>query len=195
MVQAEHRQSVARIRRIDEAKRVVFGEVYAGMVMDTYGEFMLTDDVETMAHRFARLPLSETIDTNHDNDPNGCHPVESFIARDRDPDFLAGAWVLGIKVADDHIWAQVLKNELNGFSFEAMVKPVNVVAKVETVRDHVGETEPAGINDHRHLFFVHVNEFGRVVRGETSINEGHAHAIRTGTRTERADNHVHRFFL
>ncbi len=190
-------QTVARVRRIDEAKRVVYGEVYPPMVMDTYGEFMLPDDVETMCHRFAQLTLSETIDTNHDNEPNGSFPVESFICRAGDPDFLEGTWVIGIKVPDDHIWAQVMRNELNGFSFEALVKPVEVVAKVDVLRDHVGQTEPGGANEHTHMFFLQLNEFGRVMFGSTSVVDAHDHSITSASRTGPGgdDRHTHRFFL
>ena len=180
-------------------KRIAFGEVYAPDVLDTYGEFMYAEDIESMCHRFAELDSSEVIDTNHDNEPNGSFPVESFIARGADPDFREGTWVLGIKVPDDHIWAQIMKGELNGFSFEAMVRPVDVVAKVDSVRDQVGLTEPptGGADDHEHLFFVQLSDTGRVVRGSTSMVEGHFHNIQRGTSTNPGgeDRHVHRFFL
>lgn len=190
-------RSVVRIQRIDDEKHVVFGEVYAPNIVDTYGEFMLPQDVEIMCHRFAQLILSESIDTNHDNVPNGSYPVESFIARESDPDFVHGAWVLGIKVPDDHLFAQIKKGELNGFSFEALVRPVAVRAKVATVRDQVGLTEPGGANRHTHLFFVEVNDFGRVVRGFTSVVDEHSHDIRSGSMTKSGgdDGHTHRFFL
>lgn len=189
-------EHVVKIRRVDEDKRVVLGEVYPPDTLDTYGEFMTAEDIELMAHRFAEV-WREAIDTNHDNIPNGSYPVESFIARDGDPDFVPGAWVLGVKVPDDHIWAQVKKGELNGFSFEALVRPVDVVIRTTIIRDRVGETEPGGRDGHTHLFFLQLDDMGRVVRGETSVINGHRHAITNGSVTGRGgdDRHTHRFFL
>lgn len=189
--------SVVRIQRVDEARRIVFGMVYEGMVLDTYGEFMFGQDVETMCHRFAQLAPAETIDTNHDNIPNGSYPVESFIAREGDRDFPEGSWVLGIKVPDDHVWRQIVKGELNGFSFEALVKPVDVVATVKNVRDRVGVTEAQKEDGgHTHVFFVQTDDRGRVIRGWTDEVDGHSHIIRRGTSCESGgeDGHKHRFF-
>jgi len=196
------REKIVRIERIDADKRLIFGEVYAPDVLDTYTEFVTPEDLELMAHRFlGELEnLKETIDTNHDNVPNGSFPVESYIARAGDPDFTEGAWVLGVKVPDDHIWAQIKKGELNGFSFEALVVPVDVEVTMRQQRDLVGNTEEAG--DHSHVFYAQVNDQGRVVAGHTSISkaaegESHDHRIRRATVTEMGgdDRHVHRFFL
>lgn len=199
------REKVVRIGRVDGEKRLIFGEVYAPNTLDTYCELVTAEDLELMAHRFmGELEnLRETIDTNHDNVPNGSFPVESFVARTGDPDFTVGAWVVGVKVTDDHIWAQIKKKELNGFSFEALVRPVDVVVTMQQVRDLVGKTEnESATDDHDHMFFVQVNEEGRVVNGHTSMDadsEGnvHDHRVRRATVTERGgeDNHVHRYFL
>ena len=192
---------VIRIARVDDDRRVVLGMVYEPNVLDTYGEFMFAGDIETMAHRFAQV-WSESIDTSHDNIPNGSFPVESFVARAGDPDFPEGAWVLGIKVPDDHLWRQIKSGELNGFSFEALVKPVLVMASVSNVRDRVGRTEGAsGNEDHSHVFFASVNTIGRVECGFTAIDaaadDDHTHAIRRASYTEPGgvDNHTHRFFM
>ena len=191
-----HRQ-VVRIIRVDEARHVIYGMVYEPNVLDTYGEFMVSEDVESLCHRFAQLSLGETIDTMHDNIPNGSYPVESFIARDGDSDFPAGAWVLGVKVTDGHLWAQIKKGELNGFSFEALVKPVDVRVKVDVVRDLVGRTEPGGLDDHMHVYFVQTNDRGAVVRGFSSREMGHTHDIRRASTTEPggSNRHQHRFFI
>jgi len=200
MTGADVRTEIVKIKKIDEERRLIFGEVYAPNRLDTYGEFMTADDIELMAHRFARLDLGEVIDTNHDNIPNGSFPVESFVARAGDPDFVEGAWVLGVKVPDDHIWAQIKKGELNGFSFEAMVQPQDVTIRFKQQRDLVGEAEDT--HGHTHMFFVQVNEAGRVEKGRTSQEVGpdgafHDHNISRATITDRGgnDRHVHRFFL
>ncbi len=192
-------RTIVRIRRIDEDRKIVYGLVYEPDILDTFGEFMMAEDIETMCHRFAELTLGEIIDTNHDNIPNGSFPVESFIIRNHDPDFPVGGWVLGVKISEDHIWRQIKKGELNGFSFEALVKPVSVLVHLQTVRDHVGETESQKSDEsgHEHVFFAQVNDSGRVTRGYTSVVDGHSHDIRRGTFTEPGgtDKHTHRFFL
>lgn len=192
------RQSIVKVKRIDAHKRIVFGEVYAPNQLDSYGEFMVADDIETMAHRFMRLDLSAVIDTQHDETPNGSYPVESFVARDGDPDFTPGAWVLGVKVEGDEVWERVLKGELNGFSFQSLVKPIEVDVTIEVVRDHFGKVEKAeAADDHDHLFFVQLNEAGRVIGGHTSVDKGHSHEIKHGTVTEIGSDGSapHRFFL
>lgn len=196
---AQVRQHVVRISAIDEDQHLIFGEVYAPNVLDTYCEFVTHEDLEVMCHRFLELNLAEVIDTNHDNISNGSHPVESFIARAGDPDFTPGAWVLGVKVHDMHIWAQVKKGELNGFSFEALVHPEDVMVTMRQNRDLVGTVERI---DHDHMFFLHVNEQGRVIKGHTSTDKGedgvsHDHRIRHGSMTEAGGEvrHTHRFFL
>lgn len=189
------RTRVVAIKRLDEDRRLVFGEVYAPDVLDTYGEYMTAEDIELMAHRFMKLDLENVIDTNHDNVPNGSYPVESFIARADDPHFTEGAWVLGVKVPDDLVWASVKGGELNGFSFQSMVKPVEHRVKLSIIRDHVGITEGGGADTHFHTFFVQVDDTGRVVFGQTSFDHGHSHRIRRASVTETVNTHNHRFFL
>jgi hypothetical protein len=189
------------IRRTNDDERLIYAEVYAPNTLDTYGEFMLEDDIKKMAHRFMKLDLSKTIDTNHDNIPNGSHPVESFIARADDPDFTEGAWVLGVHVPDDIIWKAIKSGELNCYSFEAMVRPVEYKTAVSVIRDHVGVTKKAEDDkgtDHHHTFFVQVDQTGVIRNGMTSPGpDGHVHRIAGPSRTERAgaDNHNHRFDL
>lgn len=187
------RQTLVRIKRIDEDKQIVFGEVYAPYKLDTYGEFMFPEDIETMAHRFMRLDLDAVIDTNHNEQPNGSYPVESFIARDGDTDYTPGAWVLGVKIEDGDIWAKVKRGEINGFSFQSLVRAVDMEVEVTIFRDAVGVTEPAE-DGHDHVWFVQFDESGNVMGGWTSTDKGHSHAIKHGTVTEAADGHAHRFF-
>lgn len=192
----ETRKMTAMVRRIDADRRIVYAEVYAPNVLDTYGEFMLVEHVEEMAHKFMQLDLANVIDTNHDNVPNGSYPIESFVARAGDPDFTEGAWVLGVKCPTDEVWEAVIRGDLNGFSFEAMVNLVEYDVECSVVRDHVGETRTIKGVDHEHLFFVQVDDRGRVVRGMTSPGpDGHTHIIKHGTMTEKVSGHSHRFDL
>lgn len=190
---SEKRTYEVQIKRADSAKRIVFGEVYAPLRLDTYGEFMLPDDVEAMAHRFMRLDLSGVVDVQHDNVPRSAYPVESFIAREGDPDFTPGAWVVGVKVDDNLVWSAIEKGELNAFSFQAMVKAREYTVEYEVVRDEAGATEES--EGHTHLFFVQLDDRGRVVKGMTDEVDGHRHEIRRGSVTEAASGHTHRYFV
>lgn len=185
---------LVRIKKIDAEKRVVYGEVYAPDVLDTYGDFMSAEDIELMAHRFLQLyALKNTIDTNHDESSNGSYPIESFIARTGDPDYTPGSWVLGTKIVDDVIWEQILKGELNGYSFQALVRKLAVVVEIEMTPDAIGVTEEA--DGHTHMFYVEFDGDGKVVRGITSTDDGHSHEIKKGTATEKSNGHAHRINL
>jgi hypothetical protein len=183
-----------RILKTDDEKRMVFGEVYAPNVLDSQGEMMTADDVELMAHRFmTHQSLKTSIDTAHDGVSNSSYPVESFIAPENHPDdYTPGAWVLGVKIADDEIWAAVKRGDLNAFSFEAYCKKQNQVADIDILTHNVGETEAC--EDHTHLFFVELDDNGKVVKGTTSTTNEHSHEIKRGTATEDAAGHKHRYF-
>lgn len=188
-------QHIVRIKSLDTARRIVFGEVYAPDRLDTYGEYMKAADIETMAHRFMTLPkLSEVVDTNHDNQPNGSYPIESFIARSGDPQFTEGAWVLGVKVPDDATWNAITAGRINAFSFEAMVIPQETEIEYFVIRDHVGAVEAA--MEHDHAYMVQVDSKGMVVKGWTSpAPDGHTHQITRASITEVTGDHSHRYFL
>lgn len=183
------------IKKIDAKKQIVYGEVWIPNELDTYGDFMTAEDTEIMAHRYMQLvTLRQSIDTNHDEESNGSYPVESFIARAGDPDFQEGAWVLGTKIADEEIWAEVQRGELNGYSFQAMVKKKAVVVNLEVMDNTINETGEAP-DGHTHLYFVRLNSEGLVMGGRTSFDAGHSHEIRHGTATEEANGHSHRITI
>jgi hypothetical protein len=186
--------SLTKIVRSDDDRQIIYGEVYAPNRLDTYGEMMVAEDIELMAHRFMRLDLTKSIDVKHDNKPIEAYPVESFIAREGDPDYTAGAWVMGVKVEDAEVWSDIKAGNLNGFSFQAMVTPVQRTVEIEVVRDQVGKTEQN--DDHEHYYFVQLDENGKVVKGRTSkAADGHWHEIKRGSVTEKTDSHNHRFFV
>ena len=192
----EARTMTAMIRRTDADRRIVYAEVYAPNTLDTYGEFMLPEHVEEMAHKFMSLDLANVIDTNHDNVPNGSYPIESFIARAGDTDYTEGSWVLGVKIPTEEIWDAVIRGDLNGFSFEAMVNLVEYDVEVSVIRDHIGSTQSVKGVDHEHLFFVQVDDKGRVIKGSTSPGpDGHVHMISHATMTNKTLGHSHRFDL
>lgn len=177
-----------------DEERTVEGLVYEPNVLDTWGEMMLPDDIALMAHRYmARLALRGTIDTNHDEISNGSYPIESFLARKGDLDYAEGSWAIKVKVVGDETWDDVKSGKLNGFSFQAMVCKMAAVVEIDVETDNFGETEP--FEKHTHLFWAELDDDGVVVSGRTSTVNGHSHEIMTGTVTERAFSHVHRFFV
>jgi hypothetical protein len=44
------------------------------------------------------------------------------------------------------------------------------------------------------LFFVELDDNGKVVKGTTSTTNEHSHEIKRGTATEDAAGHKHRYF-
>lgn len=183
------------IRKTITDKQLVFGEVYIPNQPDSHGEMMLPDDVEAMAHTFLKeVALSRSIDTGHDNWPNGSYPVESFIARNM-PLYDDGAWVLGVKVTDASLWKRIKKGELAGFSFEGRAKKQKAIVEIEFQPTQIGYTEPDSDDGHVHSFIVKMNEMGKVVEGKTSSVKGHTHSISRGTATDETKGHRHRYFV
>src|SRR4051794_17567756 len=86
------------IKKLDAELQIVWGEVYAPGFPDTQGDFMTADQIRDMAYNFAREKRFDKIDLSHDGEDSGCYAVEFFIARESDIDFIAGAWVMGVKV-------------------------------------------------------------------------------------------------
>lgn len=192
MDRVEH---TVQIKRIDEDQRVVFGEVYAPFVLDTWGELMLPEDVTKLAHRFMQMSLGGAVDTMHDERPNGSFVLESFIARENDPDYTTGAWVLGVKVIDENIWSAIRTGKLSGYSFQGLVKKLPAVIEIDVLKDNVGITEPGGSDDHVHLFLLELDDDGRVMAGRTTTDNGHSHLVMGGTATDPANGHSHRIFI
>jgi len=183
-----------KVCKMDDDQQIVEGEVYAPNTLDTHGEMMTADAVETICHRFMQIhSLKETIDTQHNNLPAECYPIESFIARKGDPDYTEGAWVLAVKVEDPTLWASVKKGELNGFSFEAYVSKQQAIVELQVFPQSIGETEEA--EGHAHFFIAELNADGKVVSGRTSEAAGHSHMITKGTATLESAGHAHRFVV
>lgn len=113
------REPGQRIVKMIEEKRLVYAEVYVPDTPDAHGHEMTRDQIEKMAHNFLANARTMMIDVNHDNDTSyGCAMVESFIARDGDPDYMPGAWVAAVFVGNDAIWKAIKDGDITGFSFE-----------------------------------------------------------------------------
>lgn len=182
-----------------EAERLVYGEVYAPYQIDTDGEAMTPEDVKKMAHNFLASGRVHKIDVQHNLEESGCRVVESFLARKADPDgFLEGAWVLGVHVVPDEVWINVLKGELNGFSFYGPVSKVSAQATVDIVLRLVGKTEASTdglLPPHDHDLDIQFNSEGRVIPSLSGKSFGHAHPVLRTTATEEAMEHSHRMVL
>ena len=174
-------------------ERVVFAEIIIPDAMNVYGDLHTRESVKQFAYSFMINGFG--IDIGHDNldVSDTLAVVESFIARDGDPDFVPGAWVIGMYVGDDAAWAKVLNGDLNGFSYEAYVKALEVVVDVPVDIVRSGVTEPAIEDGHVHEYVAILDDDGRVIYGGTSESNGHHHEIRSHTTTEEEDDHLHIF--
>lgn len=195
MSQAVFRKVVIK----SDEQRLVYGEVYSPLHIDTDGEAMTAESIQKMAHSFVADGLTDKVDVQHNYEESGCLVVESFIARKDDPDgFLEGSWVLGVKITED-LWPEVKKGELNGFSFAGNAKQVPVEAKVTTARRLVGDTEKSEsgglIPEHFHGVMIEFDDAGRIVPGESGEAVGHSHKILYATATEKTLEHSHRLII
>lgn len=115
------------LNKTDLEQRIVYGVVYAPgnpERRDAQGHWMSAEEVAKMAHRFmANLRLYQ-IDKQHDSEPDEGMVVDSFIAREGDPDFPAGAWVLGVKVLKDETWEAIKNGEITGYSIAGIAEVV-----------------------------------------------------------------------
>lgn len=181
-------------KRHDAEKHLAFGEVYVPNDIDTHGDFMTAEGIEALAHKFMLKLLNGNIDVMHDNKTGRAAVVESFIARDGDPDFMPGSWVLGLKIFDEDTWKQIKNGELTGLSFEAMVR--KIPAKVKVDHDGQAEGRTSTANDHFHTFKVALDDRGSVRDGTTDRHtDDHRHRIVENGRTQEVERHRHTFSL
>jgi hypothetical protein len=74
------------------------GEVYSPDFPDSQGDYMTAEEIRLMAYRFMAKGEPYRIDKEHDKKECGAFVVESFIARENDPDFISGSWVIGVHI-------------------------------------------------------------------------------------------------
>lgn len=182
-----------QIRKLDEDRHLIYGEVYIPDVVDSQGDYMTGPEIEKMAHRFMREGRVSKVDTNHDLKENGSFVVESFIARTGDPDFMVGSWVLGVHVPDDALWEQVKKGDLNGYSMFGSGHRTPRIVEIDLPDDGILKGETKEADSHSHTYMVKFDNEGGIVGGETNVVNGHKHLITKGTATDEASGHRHRF--
>jgi len=183
------------IKKTDDERQLVYGEVYAPMVPDSHGDYMTAAQIEKAAHKFMANGPVGSIDMEHNLKDTGSVVVESFIARSDDPTFMPGAWVVAAHVVDPKLWKLVKGGEINGFSMYGHGVRTERDIEIELPDDGIikGEVAEAGEESHTHTFIVKYNDKGEFEGGETSKDAGHKHQIRKGSVTEEADGHSHRF--
>ena len=180
----------------DGYEHLVFAEVLIPNVLNVYGDFHTEQSVREFAYGF--MVDGFGIDINHDNVDvsSSIYVVESFIARENDPDFVQGAWVIGLLVKDAEIWDKILTGELTGYSYEAIVTMLPIEIMAPTNRLFSGKTEKNLDNGHFHNYFVLLDKDGRVqVGGTDQAEDGHSHIIRQATVTEEKNLHRHLFTM
>lgn len=180
--------------------QIVWGEVYAPVLMpDSQNDFASAETIRDMCYGFMAKGDMYAIDTEHDKEANGCYVVECFVAREGDPDFIPGSWVMGVKIPDPELWGLVKSGEINGFSLDGVGIQVPTLVEVDVPELLTGMT---GVNSegdytgvaHEHEFFVKFDENGNFLGGVTDVGpDGFAHQIKRGTVTETANGHNHRF--
>lgn len=184
---------MAQVAKADEQLRIVWAEVYAPNRPDSDGEFMDARGIREMAYKFMREQRLGQVDHMHTNEiVEEAHVVESFIARKGDPNFIEGAWVVGVHIPKDEDWAKVEKGEWNGFSMEAEVHKETVEVELELPPIITGKTMKSD-DGHTHVFYVAYDDDGKFLGGRTDSVDGHSHVIKRGTLTEMAEGHNHRF--
>lgn len=181
-------------RASQDFEQIVYAEVLVPNTLNAYNDYSTPEGVRAMAYEFARQGYG--LDIDHDTvDVAGvkCYVVESFIAREGDPDFIVGSWVVGVKITDDELWGRVLSGEINGFSYDATVLYSEATFTVGENRTIIGTTEPDLFDGHTHTYTVIIDGTGNVLAGGTDVTDGHMHIINTHTLTARANDHAHRY--
>lgn len=194
---AESSEDVGALRIIsrdeDGFERIAFAEIILPDNLNTYGDFHTQESVREFSYSFMINRTGWDVEHDEVDISDKVQIVESFIARKGDPDFIEGAWVLGIHVPDDEIWASILSGDLNGYSYGAVVRAVPVDIEVDNTRVIYGQTVEDPFDKHTHSYVVVLSDDGRVMSGGTSVSDGHAHTIEVTTHTERTENHTHIF--
>ncbi len=190
---------MAKVLKGDDAEdkewlQVVWGEVYAPNIPDSGKDFMRPETIREMAYNFMRSRRNGMIDLMHNNKVvEGCCLVESFIARKGDPDFIEGAWVVAVYIADEALWQDILDNKYNGFSLEAWAYRETKEYKLSFNKEISGTT--SFDDGHEHTFKAYFDDDGNFLGGQTDDTLGHSHSIVKGTVTETVNNHAHKFAI
>lgn len=174
----------------------MFAEVLIPETPNVYGDFWTKAGIIDAAYKFMQYGFGVDVEHSNIDIQNSVYVVESFIARAGDPDFIPGSWVVGMRIDDMNIWQDVLDNNINGFSYEALVQFFDATFIMQDSGVRTGATDPVLDGDgHVHEFLIMVDENTRPISGGTNEVNGHSHTITTGTVTDEAEGHTHRYTL
>lgn len=174
-------------------ERVVYAELIIPEYLNTYNDFHTERSVREFAYAYMIHGFSVDLEHQGGALDGRAYVVESFVARDSDPDFIPGSWVIGVYVPDDELWQDILDGEINGFSYRAMTYAVDAEIDAPFTSMHFGITEPDPIDGHAHGYFVLVDSDDKIIFGGTENAQDHEHPILRHTFTEEASGHVHVF--
>lgn len=185
-----------------EDKQIVWGAVYVPDKVDSQGDYMVAEEIETMAYEFMKKGRLDKIDLNHNNRLTGAYIVESYISKEGDLLFpIVGTWVVAVHIPDAELWEAIKNGEINGFSMEAAVRrKIGEVAVPGVPYFLTGDTETAK-DGHYHTFEAIFDENGVLTSGRTNVfkdpetGEEHFHIIRKPVVTEKSSEHAHRFLV
>ncbi len=190
--EADEEEGIRFIVRDEKGyERIVFAEVLIPDSLNVYGDFHTRRSVQEFAYGFMMNGFG--IDVEHDNNDvsSSVYVIESFIAREGDRDFIPGSWVVGLHIANDEVWQKVVNGELNGFSYEALVRGLKVYLTAPDERIKYGLTQPDLVDGHVHQFYVVLDDNDRPVLGGTLVTNGHSHTISSHTFTDSSFSHLH----
>lgn len=176
----------------DDELQILYAEVYAPVVLpDADGDVMTTEEIRSLSYRFMANGDMGCVDTQHNRERNGSVVVESFIATESNPEFITGAWVVGIYVPDATLWKSIKDKDYQGLSLDFDFYAEDVEYEIEIPESVQGTTSMD--DDHEHRFIIHFDANGNFIGGETDIVNGHKHPIRHGTHTLYRSGHRHTF--
>lgn len=188
-------ENYVKIEKTDPVHKVVKGIVYTAGDVDTDGETMTKEDVQTACWNFLAHRKEKNIDIQHDWQASGCYVIETYMTEKDDPVFPENSWIMAVKCTDD-IFEKVVNGELNGFSFGGSTKKYTQRVLLEVAKQIMGETEENLNKDvippHSHNFIIWYNNEGKIEKGFTDTVQGHAHSIEYGTATSTELSHSHR---
>ena len=162
--------------QLNTTRRLLYGVVFEPNRMTSHGHYIDQDELVNMAHTFMQTQdVNKVVDIHHLKMPVGASVVESFIARKNDPDFPAGAWVLGIKIHDNDLWQRVLDGEIKAFS--ATVLHTLDVNDVDVFRYAVQTGRTSDTDNHSHVYWLEVDPETGEKRGVTDVVDGHYHVV------------------
>ena len=105
------------IFKADEAKKIVYGVVLEPHTVDLQGDVLSIDEIEQAA--YAYLVNSRVVGDSHSRLAEA-EVVESYLAPTDielgGQQISKGTWIMGVRILNEDMWAQVMRGEFTGFS-------------------------------------------------------------------------------